>query len=186
VARAIDRELVGSHPSKATFYRWLSGNLTGLPHPSHCRILAMMIPGWTVQAMFEPWAGEGSEPAPVAVEDAPPMPAELAGVTAVYTSRTEFSHEMPPTRLFDSANVTDAVGPSLNLRCDRCAAYRRRRDFGGIRQVWRAARTAATQQPRSMTSSHACVGKRSTGNGRLVSAGGPPSVSQHHELRLQY
>jgi hypothetical protein len=27
VARAIDRELVGSHPSKATFYRWLSGNL---------------------------------------------------------------------------------------------------------------------------------------------------------------
>jgi hypothetical protein len=47
------------------------------------------------------------------------MPAELAGVTAVYTSRTEFSHEMPPTRLFDSANAVGAVGLSLNLICQQ-------------------------------------------------------------------
>lgn len=31
------------------------------------------------------------------------MPAELACVTAIYTSRTEFSHEVPSTKLFDIA-----------------------------------------------------------------------------------
>ncbi|TDU89454.1 hypothetical protein EV138_3022 [Kribbella voronezhensis] len=118
VARAIDRELVGSHPSKATFYRWLSGNLTGLPHPNHCRILETMIPGMTVQAMFESWSGESSEHTPTDGAHAS-MPAELAGVTAVYTSRTEFSHEMPPTKLFDTANAIDAVGLSLNLICQQ-------------------------------------------------------------------
>lgn len=118
LARSIDRQLVGSYPSKATFYRWLSGNLSGLPHPSHCRILEMMMPGWTVQAMFEPWPGEDDAP-PAADQGTAPMPAELAGVTAVYTSRTEFSHEMPPTKLFDQAQTIDAVGLSLNLICQQ-------------------------------------------------------------------
>ena len=68
-------------------------------------------------------------------------------------------------------------GPCLGCtapRCDRCAAYRRWRDLGGVRKVWRAERTAATHQPRSTTPGHARIGKRSTGNGRLVSASGPP------------
>jgi hypothetical protein len=119
VARAIDREMVGSYPSKATFYRWLSGNLTGLPHPGHCRILEMMIPGWTVQAMFAPWSGEEAEPEPAGTEAATLLPAEMAGVTAVYTSRTEFSHHVPPTKLLDAAGSVDAVGLSLNLICQQ-------------------------------------------------------------------
>jgi len=119
LARAIDRELVGSHPSKATFYRWLSGNMAGLPHPSHCRILEMMIPGWTVQAIFEPWPGDDAETTPDPTKTAAPMRPELAGITAVYTSRTEFSHEMPPTSLFDDATTIDAVGLSLNLICQQ-------------------------------------------------------------------
>src|SRR4051812_37293751 len=85
IARTIDRELVGNHPSKATFYRWLSGNLSGLPHPGHCRILESMLPGWTAQAMFEPWPNEDEEPSgplPVAMDPAPP--ANLAGVAAIY------------------------------------------------------------------------------------------------------
>lgn len=120
IARTIDRELVGNHPSKATFYRWLSGNLSGLPHPGHCRILESMLPGWTAQAMFEPWPDEDEEPSgplPVAMDPAPP--ANLAGVAAIYTSRTEFSYEMPSTKLFDTATSVDAMGLSLNLICQQ-------------------------------------------------------------------
>src|SRR5690242_6362429 len=58
VARVVDRELVGGYPSKATFYRWLSGSLTGLPHPGHCRILEQMFPGWRAEALFLPWPDE--------------------------------------------------------------------------------------------------------------------------------
>ncbi|QNE19695.1 hypothetical protein F1D05_19425 [Kribbella qitaiheensis] len=119
IARTIDRELVGSHPSKATFYRWLSGNLSGLPHPSHCRILESMLPGWTAQAIFEPWPGEDDQPSDAPAVAASAMPAELAGVTAIYPSRTEFSHEMPSTKLFDTAMTVDAMGLSLNLICQQ-------------------------------------------------------------------
>ncbi|WP_112248110.1 hypothetical protein [Kribbella monticola] len=47
------------------------------------------------------------------------MPAELAGVTAIFTSRTEFSHEVPSTKLFDAAMSLDAMGLSLNLICQQ-------------------------------------------------------------------
>jgi peptide deformylase len=52
VAAAIDPALLGGWPSKAQFYRWLSGDLIGLPYADHCRILEGMFPGWKVDQLF--------------------------------------------------------------------------------------------------------------------------------------
>ncbi|MFI5729868.1 hypothetical protein ACIA49_07060 [Kribbella sp. NPDC051587] len=63
IAAALDRTLVGGFPSKATFYRWLSGrDLVGVPHPAHCRVLECMFPGWTVAALLKPENGELFDP----------------------------------------------------------------------------------------------------------------------------
>ncbi|MEV6890784.1 DUF5919 domain-containing protein [Kribbella sp. NPDC051137] len=131
VARVVDREQVSGYPSKATFYRWLSGSLTGLPHPGHCRILEHMFPGWKAEALFLPWPDEPpTDPTAASVPAAAPAPqpvssptattpAEYAGVTAIYTSRTEFSHEIPTPKLFDNASEVSAAGLSLNLICQQ-------------------------------------------------------------------
>jgi hypothetical protein len=52
VAAAIDPALRGGWPSKAQFYRWLSGGLVGLPYADHCRILEGMFPDWKVDQLF--------------------------------------------------------------------------------------------------------------------------------------
>jgi hypothetical protein len=52
VAAVIDPTLRGSWPSKAQFYRWLSGDLVGLPYTDHCRILEGMFPDWKVNQLF--------------------------------------------------------------------------------------------------------------------------------------
>ncbi|MFE5563369.1 hypothetical protein ACFQ68_00150 [Amycolatopsis japonica] len=57
IAEKLDKKLRGTHPSKAQFYRWLSGNLVGLPYPDHCRILEIMLPGWQVEQLFRPHDG---------------------------------------------------------------------------------------------------------------------------------
>jgi hypothetical protein len=53
VAAEVDPKLRGGWPSKAQFYRWLSGDLIGLPYADHCRILEGMFPGWKVDQLFE-------------------------------------------------------------------------------------------------------------------------------------
>jgi hypothetical protein len=53
VAAEVDRTLKGGWPSRAQFYRWLSGNLVGLPYVDHCRILEKMFPGWKVAELFQ-------------------------------------------------------------------------------------------------------------------------------------
>lgn len=53
VAAAVDPTLRGAWPSKAQFYRWLSGELVGLPFPDHCRILEGMFPDWKVDQLFQ-------------------------------------------------------------------------------------------------------------------------------------
>jgi len=43
-------------PSKAQFYRWLSGQLrSGLPYPDACRVLESMFPPWTAADLFGPY-----------------------------------------------------------------------------------------------------------------------------------
>ncbi len=53
VAAEVDPTLRGGWPSKAQFYRWLSGDLIGLPYSDHCRVLEKMFPGWTVDQLFQ-------------------------------------------------------------------------------------------------------------------------------------
>lgn len=53
VAAKADPTLRGGWPSKAQFYRWLSGELIGLPYPDHCRILESMFPEWKVDQLFQ-------------------------------------------------------------------------------------------------------------------------------------
>jgi hypothetical protein len=52
-ARSVDAELEGTAPSRAQLYRWLSGELKGLPYPHHCRVLEKLFPGWTAAQLFE-------------------------------------------------------------------------------------------------------------------------------------
>jgi hypothetical protein len=53
VAAKADPTLRGGWPSKAQFYRWLSGELVGLPYPDHCRVLEGMFPDWKVNQLFQ-------------------------------------------------------------------------------------------------------------------------------------
>jgi hypothetical protein len=53
VAADTDRTLRGGWSSKAQFYRWLAGDLVGLPYVDHCRILEGMFPGWKVAQLFQ-------------------------------------------------------------------------------------------------------------------------------------
>jgi hypothetical protein len=52
-AATTDPTLRGGWPSRAQFYRWLSGDLVGLPYVDHCRILEAMCPGWKVDQLFQ-------------------------------------------------------------------------------------------------------------------------------------
>ncbi|MCK2244096.1 MULTISPECIES: hypothetical protein [unclassified Crossiella] len=57
VAKKVDIDLKGNYPSKAQFYRWLSGDLISLPYPDHCRILEAMFPGRSAAQLLEPYDG---------------------------------------------------------------------------------------------------------------------------------
>jgi hypothetical protein len=121
VANKIDRELAGTGPSKAQFYRWISGELTNLPYSHHCRVLEGMFPDWGVEQLFQPYSGSiDYVPKPGLPQPATQSPAPVAetkDVVAVYTSRSEFVHELPPHRLFDGATRIRVAGLSLNLLC---------------------------------------------------------------------
>ena len=124
VAVKLDRELVGTGPSKAQFYRWISGEVATLPYSHHCRVLESMFPDWGVEQLFQPYSGSldfvprpGAMPPPPAATPRPATPAATKDVVAVYTSRSEFVHELPPHRLFDDAKRIRVAGLSLNLLC---------------------------------------------------------------------
>ncbi|MGH3757273.1 hypothetical protein [Actinophytocola sp.] len=57
VAGKLDRTLAATEPSKAQFYRWLSGELINMPHSQHCRVLEAMFPDWGVEQLFQPYSG---------------------------------------------------------------------------------------------------------------------------------
>jgi hypothetical protein len=123
IAKQIDQTLVGKHPAKATFYRWMGGGVRKLPHPDHCRVLEHMFPGIPVTDMLKPWDIRVPLPEPRSAE---PSPSPLNGqggrahygdLIAAYANRAEFAHHMPPHMLFDSARTIQAAGLSLNLIC---------------------------------------------------------------------
>ena len=130
LAKEIDNDLVDSYPKKAQFYRWLSGDIRGLPYPHHCRILESMFPGWTAEQLFqEHTGGIGFVPEPPGLrsnssadetEVKPAVTSEgMADVTAVFSTRPQFTHEMPPHEIFDDADEISMVGLSLNMLCQQ-------------------------------------------------------------------
>jgi hypothetical protein len=126
VAASIDKDLVGSCPGKAQFYRWLSGDLVGLPYGHHCRVLEKMFPDWTAEQLFQPYNSAidfvpepSPTPRPPTTASSPPSASNraVADLVAAYASRSDFMHAMPPRQLFDSAKHIRMVGLSLNLLC---------------------------------------------------------------------
>jgi hypothetical protein len=65
-ARRTDPALVGRWPSRGQFARWLSGDLKGIPHPDHCRVLEAMFPGLTAQQLVATTAPDAVSPLPLA------------------------------------------------------------------------------------------------------------------------
>jgi len=63
-ARRTDPALVGRWPSRGQFARWLSGDLKGIPHPDHCRVLEAMFPGFTAHQLVATAAPDAGAPLP--------------------------------------------------------------------------------------------------------------------------
>jgi hypothetical protein len=97
VAVDLDPALKGGWPSRAQFYRWLSGDLIGLPYTDHCRILERMFPGWKVDQLFQSHdGGIGFIPEPSALQvktvttrPTAPMVKEIDQVVAFYPHRAD-------------------------------------------------------------------------------------------------
>lgn len=121
IAQQVDPAVVGCGPGKAQFYRWLSGDIRGLPYPHHRRVLQTMFPDWTVQALFEFHSPDTLGRSRENANSGAPyrVTGSTADVEVVYRSRTEFTQQMPPHRLFAAAQTIDAIGISLNLLCQQ-------------------------------------------------------------------
>lgn len=121
VARRVDPGMQRSYPSKTTFYRWLSGDLLTLPYPGHCRILEAMLPGWSADELFRlrhcDDAPINSRSAENAATSTSADLGSLVDLVAVFLSRSEFTHRLPPDELLNGASDIHAVGLSLNLLC---------------------------------------------------------------------
>lgn len=90
VAAGIDPTLRGGWPSKAQFYRWLAGELVGIPYADHCRVLEKMFPGWTVDQLFQiNDDGIGFIPEPSNVQPITPSQSRSAPPQSVPARRSE-------------------------------------------------------------------------------------------------
>ncbi|MFI1462742.1 DUF5919 domain-containing protein [Nocardia carnea] len=123
-AMKVDSTLVGAGPKKAQFYRWLSGEITGLPYPHHCRVLQSMFPDRTVDELFRQHDAEGEAASTECARSGvlPPARQCLSGtadVDSVFPSRIAFTQAMSPQQLFGGARTIDIVGISLNLLCQQ-------------------------------------------------------------------
>jgi hypothetical protein len=119
IADTLDKRLRGSHPSKAQFYRWLSGELIGLPYTDHCRVLETMFPGWKAQQLF---AEHDTSTASVPPQPDVPTPQRgpgLADLTAVFPTRSAFAEQLPPHQILDDARRIQLAGLSLNMLCQQ-------------------------------------------------------------------
>nr|WP_219632875.1 DUF5919 domain-containing protein [Haloechinothrix aidingensis] len=124
VAERIDPHLKSEYPSKATFFRWLSGEVRKLPHPGRCRVLEAMFDGWASHELFEPWDSASGPPPSrddqrhsAASTEPASVTHELAGIERVFLSRAEFAHQVPPHSFLDHAHKVRLAGLSLNMLC---------------------------------------------------------------------
>jgi hypothetical protein len=133
-ARSLDGK-PAAPPSRAQFHRWLTGDVRSLPYTDHCRVLEHILAGFTASQLFAPCA-EGVVPAPgrpsPLAASVTPQPAlagggaGLAGVEAVFASRSEFTAAVQPAALLDGARLIRAAGLSLNLICQSLAEHQLR------------------------------------------------------------
>ncbi|MGO4617436.1 DUF5919 domain-containing protein [Nocardia sp. 2YAB30] len=120
LARKTEPELIGAGPKKAQFYRWLSGDITGLPYPHHCRILEAMFPGWSTDELFEEYSESiDLDRASRAARPASMTARGTADLESVFPTRTDFLQSMSPSALFHGAARVDMAGLSLNLLCQQ-------------------------------------------------------------------
>ncbi|WP_410583694.1 hypothetical protein [Amycolatopsis sp. lyj-108] len=105
VAEKVDKTLRGGYPSKAQFYRWLSGDIVGLPYADHCRVLEAMLPGWQAEQLFELHEGgiefvpeppnTNPEPSTPAVSEPVDAPAnQPADMVALYAHRANVPKQL--------------------------------------------------------------------------------------------
>ncbi|GEM29739.1 hypothetical protein NN3_07460 [Nocardia neocaledoniensis NBRC 108232] len=122
VASRIDPTAVGAGPKKAQFYRWLSGNISTLPYPHHCRVLETMFPGWTADELFMNHAEDMnlSDRTRTVARDTNDR-GETSDVESVFARRTDFLRVSPPQKLFRNASTIDLTGLSLNILCQQCS-----------------------------------------------------------------
>ncbi|WP_433629088.1 DUF5919 domain-containing protein [Nocardia sp. CA-120079] len=123
LARKVDPDLMGCGPKKAQFYRWLSGDISSLPYPDHCRILQLMFPDWSITELFQQHSGTAEDLARPQQSPARSSASDdhhnLADVEAVFPTRLEFLRAMPPQELLKTAQTIDMAGLSLNTLCQQ-------------------------------------------------------------------
>lgn len=103
-------------PSKAQYYRWLSGQLKGgVPYPDACRVLESMFPPWTAADLFGPYAPNrdlvsqesGTGVAPVGGLLGPvPHSFSASMLSGAWVTCFEFGNEQPRKCHADMAHVT--------------------------------------------------------------------------------
>ncbi len=128
-ARSLDRARGGIAPSRAQFHRWLTGDLRGLPHTDHCRVLEHLLTGYSSAQLFTPCPDSIPPPAASTSPAAQKLPAAagMADVAAVFASRSEFAASIELSALFDGASSIRAAGLSLNMICQQVPDHQLRR-----------------------------------------------------------
>lgn len=99
-ARKIDSTQVGGYPSERQFYRWISGDMIGLPYAENCAILEAMLPGYTAAQLFESASKQPEE-----CGESPSSPFRRVDSPAHVTGKAEL---MDPTSHFDRRTVMRA------------------------------------------------------------------------------
>ncbi|MGW4120771.1 hypothetical protein [Nocardia sp. NPDC004711] len=89
-ARKINRNMGGlDGPAKAQFYKWLAGDLKGLPRPDHCAVLEAMLPGHTAEDLFAPAAPSlGVQKTGQNLPVAPERPVSVEAIETPATARS--------------------------------------------------------------------------------------------------
>ncbi|MGH3887248.1 MAG: hypothetical protein ACRDSZ_11900, partial [Pseudonocardiaceae bacterium] len=102
VARRVNSTLVGTYPAERQYYRWVSGDMMGLPYPDHCSVLEAMFPGHTAQQLFEPY-----EPADDELAAAKHHQQEQQMVTLSTPAEPDIASAVP---LVSSSSSADEMG----------------------------------------------------------------------------
>lgn len=100
-------------PSKAQYYRWLSGQLKGgVPYPDACRVLESMFPPWTAIDLFGPYIPDrhlvvGNEPSTIGrLLESVPHSFSADALHGAWATCYQFTHNQTPKYHADIAHLT--------------------------------------------------------------------------------